>query len=1041
MSKSPSFVSSYRSNHSKSYVKVPSHDIWDGTYHPKPTGGNSLDRLIERKQMSTKTTFKRVALATVAAMGFGLLSVVPASAAPADVVVTATLTTGTQTAPVGSTVTTTIKATGAAEFATSKDATLTLAAATAPASATGTSLASAALSLTDSTLTNTSNNGYIGTLTSTTVITVAGGSGTPNGLNPETPVVGTVSVTAKVPGTYTYTITPEGGTGTDVAATFTIHFVETSVSISTIAATAFSVGANGKGGSYLVRYAGSTTATDSVVNPKARALSAPALSGIAAGLLIGDTTVANGQADFAAGNTATNDVNATASANSVTGKTYYDATFAFWPDKDGAYSFLFFNDTNDNGFVDGSDVSTTLTITVGSSVAAITTTAMSTTGAVSGADGVAVVLSVKDANGTVIAPSAAEGVLVSLTGAAKVAKVNGTSVTAASTYTLGTNDFDAKGQAYLNITNGTAESVILTANGSGSTASSVAATALGLTFSTASDTGGLLAPVAAAKVNVISVNSYEVKVGAVTAAFEVAGTTDTVYKVTVTDTTGRISGKANLKWDRAVTGAASKLSVSQAATTIAVNDAYTLTTNGGAVVVTAKATDMADADSSVTASPSAISAVAGATTAIKAIVKDQFGNALPNAIVTITYSGRNTQLGTSVLVTDSLGSVTFTYTDTAVGVVGSTDTITFSAVSVAGGTAKTTNVTVSYNALNAISSVLINGGNTTDSVTATTVIRKDILAGTAGASTSVNDVTATVKNAAGAALAGVAVTFTVTGTGAAVPSNEVTVYTNTSGVATSAVYGWIAGTYTYTATAGAVSGSGTITFAQTAAGEERAISATVSGSIVTAKVVDRFGNPVPLVKVWATKSGIGYFGNGLTKTDGTTDTKGEVQFTVAGGNADVTVATYDISDVTAKGSGQTCSRAGTATCADLAADDTALTATTVGTAITAETGVGASLSAAGVAKATVSVVADTANLDAATAAADAAAEATDAANAATDAANAAAEAADAATAAAQDAADAVAALSTQVSEMVNALKKQITALTNLVIKIQKKVKA
>jgi hypothetical protein len=75
------------------------------------------------------------------------------------------------------------------------------------------------------------------------------------------------------------------------------------------------------------------------------------------------------------------------------------------------------------------------------------------------------------------------------------------------------------------------------------------------------------------------------------------------------------------------------------------------------------------------------------------------------------------------------------------------------------------------------------------------------------------------------------------------------------------------------------------------------------------------------------------------------------------------------------------------------------------------------------------------------AAADAAAEATDAANAATDAANAAAEAADAATAAAQDAADAVAALSVAVTEMVSALKKQITALTNLVIKIQKKVKA
>jgi hypothetical protein len=79
--------------------------------------------------------------------------------------------------------------------------------------------------------------------------------------------------------------------------------------------------------------------------------------------------------------------------------------------------------------------------------------------------------------------------------------------------------------------------------------------------------------------------------------------------------------------------------------------------------------------------------------------------------------------------------------------------------------------------------------------------------------------------------------------------------------------------------------------------------------------------------------------------------------------------------------------------------------------------------------------------DTAQAAVDAAAEAIDAANAATDAANAAAEAADAATAAAQDAADAVAALSVSVAAMIDSLKKQITALTNLVIKIQKKVKA
>jgi hypothetical protein len=86
--------------------------------------------------------------------------------------------------------------------------------------------------------------------------------------------------------------------------------------------------------------------------------------------------------------------------------------------------------------------------------------------------------------------------------------------------------------------------------------------------------------------------------------------------------------------------------------------------------------------------------------------------------------------------------------------------------------------------------------------------------------------------------------------------------------------------------------------------------------------------------------------------------------------------------------------------------------------------------------------------DAANAALDAASEAIDAANAATDAANAAAEAADAATAAAQDAADAVAALSVAVTAQIDALKaqndalrKQLISLTNLIIKIQKKVKA
>jgi hypothetical protein len=285
------------------------------------------------------------------------------------------------------------------------------------------------------------------------------------------------------------------------------------------------------------------------------------------------------------------------------------------------------------------------------------------------------------------------------------------------------------------------------------------------------------------------------------------------------------------------------------------------------------------------------------------------------------------------------------------------------------------------------------------------------------------------------------VTFTISGTtGAAITSTTKTVQTGAAGTATAQVYGWVAGTYTVTATAGAISGTGTITFGQTAKGEERVISATVSGPMVTAKAVDRLGNPVPGVTIYATKTGVGYFGAGVTSTSATTNTAGIAEFVVAGGSADVTVSTINPADVAGTyGSGQTSAPKGylanARTAAALALN--AFTASTAGTSLKDETGVGASFDAAGVASATVTVdIADNAS-----AALDAASEATDAANAATDAANAAAEAADAATAAAQDAADAVAALSTQVSEMVDALKKQITALTNLVIKIQKKVKA
>jgi hypothetical protein len=302
-----------------------------------------------------------------------------------------------------------------------------------------------------------------------------------------------------------------------------------------------------------------------------------------------------------------------------------------------------------------------------------------------------------------------------------------------------------------------------------------------------------------------------------------------------------------------------------------------------------------------------------------------------------------------------------------------------------------------------------------------------------------------VKDVNGTLLVGIPVTFSTASTGAAVLSTSVTAYTGADGTASASVYGWTAGVKTFTATAGAQSATGTVAYRQGGATgtdnatEVRTIAAVANGNSIIVTAKDRFGNVVSGVPLWGTRTGNGTFGGGSNTNGQTTGVDGTAEFLFNAGSADsvVTITAGSATATPLPCYGQTGNLAGINACST-AATQTAYTASTVGTTTTAETGVGASFAPAGVGSVTVAVAAAT---DVAQGAADAAAEATDAANAATDAANAAAEAADAATAAAQDAADAVAALSTQVSEMVNALKKQITALTNLVIKIQKKVKA
>jgi len=208
-----------------------------------------------------------------------------------------------------------------------------------------------------------------------------------------------------------------------------------------------------------------------------------------------------------------------------------------------------------------------------------------------------------------------------------------------------------------------------------------------------------------------------------------------------------------------------------------------------------------------------------------------------------------------------------------------------------------------------------------------------------------------------------------------------------------------------------------------------AASGTANGEGVpmTALVTDRFGNGVKNVTFSVTASGVGSFMGGATSQSFTTDSTGKFTFlatsTVAAGGS----ATFSV-NASASNSTDMTSVAGyfgaTAIDSSVKAGNSSATAT-----ITFAAGANGAQAAA-------------------EAATDAAAEAIDAANAATDAANLAAEAADAATVAAEearDAADAATAaveeLATQVASLMAALKAQITTLANTVAKIAKKVKA
>jgi hypothetical protein len=443
---------------------------------------------------------------------------------------------------------------------------------------------------------------------------------------------------------------------------------------------------------------------------------------------------------------------------------------------------------------------------------------------------------------------------------------------------------------------------------------------------------------------------------------------------------------------------------------------------------------------------SAFTAAIASTNVVRVKATDQFGNVMSGVVVQPSLSSTSESYGTAAtnlarasLTTGADGYASLSLVGPATAVADDFESVSFSSTHGGVATVSSGSTVITYGTVPVIAT--LSGYYNTDQSTTAAGTWTDLFNTTgigattaldlqptlnyslpiviSGTSTTDSQVQLRVRalTSASAAATGVPVTVTAsagghftdscTGASATVVTTKVCypnatgyIYINTIGTGTKA---------TFTFTAGTVTTSQTINY-KNATTDARTVTLTGTADNVVAKVTDRFGNAVSGVTVQISTS-TGTLGGGQKTASYTTISDGTVTVSVDSNDA-ATVTAYQTT-----------------------ANDSASLAGYVGAVAVDST------LAAGARTATLAVTGTGTTGSVAQAAADAAAEATDAANAATDAANAAAEAADAATAAAQDAADAVAALSAQVSSLISGLKAQLTALTNLVIKIQKKVKA
>jgi hypothetical protein len=468
-----------------------------------------------------------------------------------------------------------------------------------------------------------------------------------------------------------------------------------------------------------------------------------------------------------------------------------------------------------------------------------------------------------------------------------------------------------------------------------------------------------------------------------------------------------------------------------------------------AATVSASSIDIAELPTGVS---KAVVAVAGTST-YTATVKDEFGVAYSNYVLKLTTTSTSRNASKSITaVTNASGVATVSYADASTSTTTLTDAVTLAvyAPSDLATNIKSSGNTVTNYFATSLGSLTLAGGTTALATVKREVVNADAIDDAAAATAETVAIDNTLLDSNNASVSGYAAVYTgsagllfvadTDNDGDITDEGDFTDALSTVTVANDNqvfVLSTKTGVGTITVTSGGFTKTATVTFTQVANGANArniAISASSATATtgkyvsVSATVTDGHGNALEGSTVTFIRTG-GRFVTGASSVNVTTD---------ANGVASIDVTADAASSVSVSASLPVGTHAESDDIADTPVTGYAAASGAKSTSITF---------AVSTTKSDEVLAAEAASA-AAEAASDAAAEAIDAANAATDAANLAAEAADAATVAAEearDAADAATAaveeLATQVATLMAALKAQITTLANTVAKIAKKVKA